>query len=45
MGKAESRAGFQSVASSSVLDGLDLACLLDVQVEVPSKQLVFKFRV
>lgn len=45
MGKAESRVGFKSVASGSVLDGLDLAYLLDVQVEVQSKQLIFKFGV
>ena len=39
MEKAEGGVGFGSVVSSSVLDVLDLACLLDVQLGVPSRQL------
>lgn len=36
MKKAEGRADFASMISSSVFDMLDLRCLLDIQVQVPS---------
>lgn len=36
MKKAEGRTDFGSIISSSVFDVLDLRCLLDIQVQVPT---------